>query len=540
MKILLVFAFVTLTMVACSGGKTTLKGSSVVRGPNLGGTDVNACSTPLAATILAKPPFNGGSFTEGQDVVFEIAISGGCGDTYRIVKDAVVITQTPATSPTVYVVNRGGYTTGGIEVQKTDSFKIEVLKAGIVFGLPIQVTSAPFTVVPKAPTAFTCAAALNPNRVNIMRNAQGQLAFPAVTQLQVTGMINGMASPIVVQQILVGNTPMTVPPANVAGTLPFVISTPNEGAIAISVFVKDANSTATSLCSDLFTVIGVAQATPAVDLRLSLPNANPVDGVLALAQGQAFDLVYAVQNANSCYIVPGNIAAPGSVGRIAMPAPTAGQVYTLGCLGQNNVPVLDTAEVKVAWIDLKVANSGLPPVSTTLVSRFNSAIRVSWSSAGAVSCIAAVNGFQFASGVSGTNVATPPLTARSQVSLTCQIPGSPLAMARAIEIQPYWYQLDQEEERDDRKPCSEVCNRYGRTNTPSPENHYCMSGEVRPQSGIGVISQLEGCFGNCAQTTNRALSRSDGRFCYEPATPGRNAQKKDNDRTDRTMGCFCT
>jgi hypothetical protein len=89
-----------------------------------------------------------------------------------------------------------------------------------------------------------------------------------------------------------------------------------------------------------------------------------------------------------------------------------------------------------------------------------------------------------------------------------------------------WYQANS-------KSCPDFCNSLGMTNKPSPEGTRCMSGEVRPASGINQGIQFSyGCWGGCAPN-NPSASSSDGKYCYMPG------QKKDNDSSDITVGCFC-
>jgi hypothetical protein len=90
-----------------------------------------------------------------------------------------------------------------------------------------------------------------------------------------------------------------------------------------------------------------------------------------------------------------------------------------------------------------------------------------------------------------------------------------------------WTQANQQD-------CPSFCSATGRTNVLSPEGAYCMSGEVRPQSGIdqGIVFTF-GCWPDCTGFTGSYLATSAGWYCYGQS------QSKDNDPTDWTVGCFC-
>jgi len=89
-----------------------------------------------------------------------------------------------------------------------------------------------------------------------------------------------------------------------------------------------------------------------------------------------------------------------------------------------------------------------------------------------------------------------------------------------------WYQVNQ-------ASCPTYCSGIGKTNGAEPEGAHCMSGEVRSASGIAQgINFTWGCWPSCApQGLHKA--QSQGGYCYKPK------QKKDNDPTDRTVGCYC-
>jgi len=80
--------------------------------------------------------------------------------------------------------------------------------------------------------------------------------------------------------------------------------------------------------------------------------------------------------------------------------------------------------------------------------------------------------------------------------------------------------------------CNSVCASAGMRSALSREGAQCVSGENRAASAVGIIAFQNGCWPNCSpQSPNVAVSA--GRMCYSPG------QKRDNDRTDVTMGCYC-
>lgn len=86
-----------------------------------------------------------------------------------------------------------------------------------------------------------------------------------------------------------------------------------------------------------------------------------------------------------------------------------------------------------------------------------------------------------------------------------------------------WLQADGQE-------CTSFCRSRGMQSTLSPEGAQCTSGENQVNSAIGQIVYSYGTWGGVAPSVP---ATSSGRFCYKPG------QKRDNDRTDITVGCFC-
>jgi hypothetical protein len=90
-----------------------------------------------------------------------------------------------------------------------------------------------------------------------------------------------------------------------------------------------------------------------------------------------------------------------------------------------------------------------------------------------------------------------------------------------------WYNAPSQE-------CGSFCRAIASVNIPSPDGFNCTSGEERPQSAIGVVNFAPtGCWHDCREPEGRPGATSVGPRCYAPG------QKRDNDRTDITLGCFC-
>ncbi|MEY4668207.1 MAG: hypothetical protein RL518_906 [Pseudomonadota bacterium] len=83
--------------------------------------------------------------------------------------------------------------------------------------------------------------------------------------------------------------------------------------------------------------------------------------------------------------------------------------------------------------------------------------------------------------------------------------------------------------------CPTFCASIGQTNVPSPDGFACTSGEERPWSAInaGVDYSPTGCWHSCSLPEGIPGAKSESSRCYHPT------QKRDNDRTDTTVGCYC-
>lgn len=84
------------------------------------------------------------------------------------------------------------------------------------------------------------------------------------------------------------------------------------------------------------------------------------------------------------------------------------------------------------------------------------------------------------------------------------------------------------------KDCNQVCNDQGMKLGSDPFGAMCASGETRPNSAAGAINFNQGCWGGSGcQGIGNIKSESHGLFCYQPG------QRKDADKTDRSVGCYC-
>lgn len=78
--------------------------------------------------------------------------------------------------------------------------------------------------------------------------------------------------------------------------------------------------------------------------------------------------------------------------------------------------------------------------------------------------------------------------------------------------------------------CGAYCNSQGLTSGQSPEGGFCVSGETRVPSAVnqGIIFNVT--YGGIYQTSDASYS---GSYCYFTG------QKRDNDASDITQGCYC-
>jgi hypothetical protein len=80
--------------------------------------------------------------------------------------------------------------------------------------------------------------------------------------------------------------------------------------------------------------------------------------------------------------------------------------------------------------------------------------------------------------------------------------------------------------------CAQTCGKIGQRPAADEFGAQCVSGEARPSSAVGAIQFTKGCWNTCAPEGN-IKTEPVGNSCYKPG------QKRDNDRTDRIVGCFC-
>lgn len=85
---------------------------------------------------------------------------------------------------------------------------------------------------------------------------------------------------------------------------------------------------------------------------------------------------------------------------------------------------------------------------------------------------------------------------------------------------------------DGRSSCAKVCTMAGKSAAQDRHGSQCASGEARPASAIGKVAFKFGCGGRCTSQGNITTAPTS-LFCYKPR------QKRDFDRTDRIVGCFC-
>jgi len=84
-----------------------------------------------------------------------------------------------------------------------------------------------------------------------------------------------------------------------------------------------------------------------------------------------------------------------------------------------------------------------------------------------------------------------------------------------------------------REDCYQVCERAGLRLDESPEGAQCASGEVRPNSALAAGVRFPyGTWGDGSLSVYGATAY--GEFCYAPGS------RRDNDRTDLTVACYCS
>ncbi|MEZ4751055.1 MAG: hypothetical protein R3B54_10665 [Bdellovibrionota bacterium] len=146
----------------------------------------------------------------------------------------------------------------------------------------------------------------------------------------------------------------------------------------------------------------------------------------------------------------------------------------------------------------------------------------------------------------GHTLSGPNLTATTQTEVSVQMPNSAgdytyrdIVFAangvqgncsKVVTVAPppgSWHSLSPPQD------CAAYCSGIGKQNIDSPEGHRCASGELIPQSAVGVVNFRYGCWPNCSPHGAPAGRSYSNRYCYGTG------QKRDNDRTDKIVGCFC-
>ncbi len=254
-------------------------------------------------------------------------------------------------------------------------------------------------------------------------------------------------------------------------------------------------------------------------------------------------------------LLPGNFQARVSIqGRFLGAVISGEHAYSAGIMGNDNgvnqllVPVYVLSSP--APLTLKVygpdetlgtcsatavlsapPNPPAPPTVVFTVSDLTpivkSTVQVNWSSSGAISCEIRRDGVVVRTDLSGS-FSIGDIRNNTVLAASCTNSGGTTSAPSAnVVVEGGWFQAD-------RAVCSSVCSFHGLTNGRSSDGNYCASGEQRKPSAVGRFSFLYGCWGPCSNFTPEVDAYSAGEYCYHPT------QKRDNDATDRTVGCFCT
>src|SRR5690606_17180035 len=90
-----------------------------------------------------------------------------------------------------------------------------------------------------------------------------------------------------------------------------------------------------------------------------------------------------------------------------------------------------------------------------------------------------------------------------------------------------WYSVAGQE-------CNQFCASNRLVSQRSPEGAMCASGEIRPASALQQrVNFAYGVWPDSSPHYN-VTATSSGRYCYNVG------QGRDNDRTDLTVGCYCS
>jgi len=262
-------------------------------------------------------------------------------------------------------------------------------------------------------------------------------------------------------------------------------------------------------------------------------NPNPT-GLLSV--GLASGTVQVISGANviltwvsqfalgGCFINEGLINTPVAPNdSLVLPAVRANRVLTLVCRDQFQGLAQSSLALEVVNPELSVtANNTSASYNKVLAET----VTVAWDGTDVLDC--ELEGSS-TTGKSGS-VAVVNANLRSNMTFTvnCSTLGDPISASVAVNLPGQWVQVD-------RKVCSTECSNRGLENRTSPEGAFCAAGENIPTSSLGshgTISYTHGCWPNCSAHVGNTPT-SVGGMCYSAG------QKRDNDRTDRTVGCFC-
>lgn len=270
---------------------------------------------------------------------------------------------------------------------------------------------------------------------------------------------------------------------------------------------------------DLQAQLEVLVVTPSAQLALQGTNERAV----SVRMGTAVTFLWQTQFTSSCQFGTETAMAPvPPAGSQAVTPPRGQHLFSLRCLGPDG-RALAVSSIAISVLDPQVGLTINNVSGPNYQLPSGSALAVAWTSQDVTACRDPFGGNlptgnqSFPAGTLATNRA---------YTVSCDtIFGNTITVTISVSVGG-WYQADNE-------ACSMVCSRLGKVNSPSPEGMLCVSGENRATSAVGVINYTRGCWIDCTPN-NTTGSTSVGGSCYHPS------QKRDWDRTDRTMGCFCT
>lgn len=179
--------------------------------------------------------------------------------------------------------------------------------------------------------------------------------------------------------------------------------------------------------------------------------------------------------------------------------------------------------------DAQITSGPLPVVNVqnsgsngSVQVKVKSAFTLGWTTSGAGSCALKRDGVAVSNALSGTYTILS-VMADTNFELSCININGTTTRTYAVDAVGGWLQANDQN-------CPSFCSGQGLQNVLSPDNARCASGEVRPNSAIGILSYPFGTWGTAGWTSN---SSSNGNHCYGVG------QVVDWDNTDRTVGCFC-